>query len=449
MACQAGNDVLSWSFPPQVNLRPTLLVLAVEGHARPPLSRNDLLMSQDIALQRTPSLHPARTVGIAFAAVMAAHVAVDALGALVPASLGLLEARLHLTAKQSAWLMGVGPLFSGLVQPICALVSDRFATRQLGVWGVVLGVLGIGSLGLVSSFWSLAVVYALGVIGIGMFHPVGVATAGHLWSDRRSRAVSWFFVTGMLGGVLGAMLWPRVLALPSGFQLLPFLAAPCFFLALLLQRSFAVLAPLHAHEHAQASTTELPRVEWAMVAVLYVSAVLRFCVNMALVYLFVRWAQNIVAVVHIDWSMEAVAKAAAPVVGNLNAAMLAGMAIGGLAAGVFVRTGKEKWPMVLVPVLFAPVIGLFPFLPVAAGYVLAVAAGIGFASMIPVTIALAQRLMPRQTNLASSLMMGGAWAVALLGPACAEFGVARFGTADDVFVDGRGRWLFRGWFVCQ
>lgn len=394
-------------------------------------------MSQDIALQPATPLTPARTVGVAFAAIMAAHVAVDALGALVPASLGLIEARLQLTPKQTAWLMGVGPLFSGLIQPISALASDRFSTRRLGAWGVVLGVLGIGSLGLVSSFWSLAIVYALGVIGIGMFHPVGVATAGQLWPDRRSSAVSWFFVTGMVGGVLGALCWPRVLSLPGGFRWLPMLVAPLLLLAFLLQRSFAGLGTSQAVAkktssdetslESELSALSAPPSEWAMVGVLYVSAVLRFCVNMALVYLFVRYAQGMVWATHSDWSQQAVAKAAAPWVGNLNAATLAGMAGGGLAAGMWVRTGKEKWPMVCVPVVFSPLVALFPYVPIQLGYLLAVAAGIGFASMIPVTIALAQRLLPQRTNLASSLMMGGAWAVALLGPACAEYGVAHWG----------------------
>ncbi len=383
-------------------------------------------MSQEIAIEREVVLQPARAAGVAFVAILAAHVVVDGLSALVPSSLGLLEARLHLTARQTAWLLGVGPLCSGLAQPICALVSDRLATRQWGVWGVTLGVLGIGSLGFANSFWSLVVVYAVGVIGIGMFHPIGAATIGHLWQTRRTSAVSVFFVAGMLGGVLGALVWPRVLTLSVGFQILPLLVAPMLVLAVFLQRSFAHLEPLHGHE-TESSTAELPRVSWACVGVLYVAAVLRFCVNMALTYLFVRWVQLHVAAQHADWGIEAVARAAAPRVGNLNAAMLIGMAIGGTSAGVLIRPGKEKWPMVLVPLVFAPVIGLFPFLPLEAGYLLAIAAGIGFAAMIPVTIALAQQLMPRQTNLASSLMMGGAWAVAMLGPMGAEFGVSRYG----------------------
>ena len=162
-------------------------------------------------------------------------------------------------------------------------------------------------------------------------------------------------------------------------------------------------------------------------AVLYAAAAVRFSVNMALLYLYVRWAEKCVLTEHQDWSQEHVATAAAPLVGNFNAATLIGMALGGVLAGVLIRPGKEKWPMVLVPIGFAPIIGLFPYAPLEISYLLAVAAGIGFASMIPVSIAFAQHLMPRHTNLASGLMMGGAWSVAVVGPRCAEIGVAQLG----------------------
>ena len=47
-------------------------------------------------------------------------------------------------------------------------------------------------------------------------------------------------------------------------------------------------------------------------------------------------------------------------------------------------------------------------------------AGVGFAGIIPVTIALAQRLLPHRTALASGLMMGGAWGFAAVGPTIAQ-----------------------------
>lgn len=148
---------------------------------------------------------------------------------------------------------------------------------------------------------------------------------------------------------------------------------------------------------------------------------------MALLYLYVRWVQGIIAAEHLEWSAKEVARFAAPLVGDLNAATFVGMAVGGLAAGFIVSVGREKWPMVVVPIVFAPVIAYLPYASLELGRVFAMLAGVGFAAMIPITIALAQQLLPHRANLASSLMMGGAWAVAMLGPRLAEFSFTRWG----------------------
>jgi hypothetical protein len=57
----------------------------------------------------------------------------------------------------------------------------------------------------------------------------------------------------------------------------------------------------------------------------------------------------------------------------------------------------------------------------AGGLVMMLVAGLGFGSVIPMTIALAQRLLPHRTSLASGLMMGGAWCVAATGAPTAEW----------------------------
>jgi FSR family fosmidomycin resistance protein-like MFS transporter len=383
-------------------------------------------MSQDASLALETPVQPVRLAGTAFLLVLLGHVFVDILSTLMPASLGLFEVRLGLSARQSAWILGLGPLCSGLSQPICALISDRHNSRALGLVGIILGGLGIGSLGMASNATTLALTYALGMMGIGMFHPVGAATIGKLREHKRHSAMSMFFVAGMCGGVLGALAWPRLLLLPLGFRYLPLALVPALALVVVMQRSFAQLAPV-GHSLAGIPVAPGPRANWALVGLLYFSACLKFCVNMALVYLYVRWAQSTVSTEHAHWTAAEVANFAAPLVGNLNAAMLLGMALGGLSAGLIVRTDREKWPLVCVPILFAPMIALFPHVPLGAGYVIATLAGIGFASMIPVSIALAQHLLPHRSTLASSLIMGGAWAVATVGPGLAEFGVNHLG----------------------
>ena len=82
--------------------------------------------------------------------------------------------------------------------------------------------------------------------------------------------------------------------------------------------------------------------------------------NLALTLLFVRWAQQLVAASHAGWTPEQIATEAAPHVGSLNSFCILGMAIGGTASGFLVKPGREKWPMVLVPVAFAPAVGVMP-----------------------------------------------------------------------------------------
>jgi len=162
-----------------------------------------------------------------------------------------------------------------------------------------------------------------------------------------------------------------------------------------------------------------------------------------LFYLYLRWMQEAYATEYASWTPAEIATAAAPRVGSLQAATLLGMAIGGLSAGFLVRAGREKWPMVCVPIAFAPMIALFPYALTGWGYVMASLAGIGFAAMVPISIFLAQQLLPHRANLASSLMMGGAWTVAMIGPRLAEFSVSHWGlratfllTACGLFASG-------------
>jgi MFS family permease len=62
-----------------------------------------------------------------------------------------------------------------------------------------------------------------------------------------------------------------------------------------------------------------------------------------------------------------------------------------------------------------PAIAVIPFVPVSLTLLLAVIAGLGFASAVPVSISVAQRLLPHRTSLASALMMGGAWTISASG----------------------------------
>jgi MFS family permease len=54
-------------------------------------------------------------------------------------------------------------------------------------------------------------------------------------------------------------------------------------------------------------------------------------------------------------------------------------------------------------------------------FVVLTIAGAGFGGTYSISVSMGQQLLPHRTNLASGLLMGGAWGVAFLGPPLAQW----------------------------
>jgi MFS family permease len=160
---------------------------------------------------------------------------------------------------------------------------------------------------------------------------------------------------------------------------------------------------------------------------LFAGNAMRYSVNVGLMYLYVRWAESLAGGGEPSLESEQIARAGSLHAGELNALNMLGMGLGGFCAGMLIRRGREKWPIALLPLLLAPAIAMFPIAGRGVGYVLALGAGIGHAAVHPLTTSLAQRLLPHRTSLASSLTMGGAWAVAMLAPPAAQWALSTIG----------------------
>jgi FSR family fosmidomycin resistance protein-like MFS transporter len=353
--------------------------------------------------------------------ILLSHIVIDAYSNIVPTCLGVIEKHWRLEPQQAAWLLGMGSLASGLSQPVAAWVSDRLNSRLSCVVGLLLGAIGICWIGSAGAAASLFAMYAIGQMGIGVYHPVAVATIGQLNSARRSAAISCFYVAGMAGVLIGATLGPAILARAGGLEILRWLAIPGFALALVTHRAIGRIDHRNRSAGDARIVLKTTRSErWGTIGILYFASAMRFGVNMAIVYLLVRWVEHNVAASSTALSPEEIARLAAPQVGLLNGAMVLGMASGGLLAGMTIGAGREKWPLVVIPILLAPFVALIPTALPRATYVCCFFAGAGFASLVPVTLALTQRLLPHRTGLASALMLGGAWALAMFGPRIAH-----------------------------
>ncbi len=400
----------------------------------------DIGIEPDAAIE--PGARPVRNIATRVGVVLVSHTTVDIYSAIVPPIIGVLEVRCDLTVWQTASLLGVGSVSSGLSQPIAAWLSDKFDTRFFGALGLFLAATCVCFIGAATNYAQLLALFIIGMIGVGIYHPVGASSIGQLADggkrSRRSLMLSVFFVAGMIGGTTGSLISPAITGTDGGFDALRWLMVPGLLIAIVLQ--VAIWRVPHRHEHHRTivfEPTDL-RHRWIMIGILYTSSALRFTVNIGLFYLYVRWAQDLVAAIDpalVGATQKQIANAGAPVSGRMIGATTVGMAIGGLTAGTLLKAGREKWPMVAVPLLFAPVVVLLPHLGEAGATLCAALAGVGFAAMIPVSLGLAQRLLPHRTSLASGLMLGGAWWLAFTGPLLSEWCMARLDlTIEQTFI---------------
>lgn len=394
---------------------------------------------------------------------IATHFVVDVFSFVGVSLLPLLAVTLGMSTEQKALLLALGSLCSGAVQPVVAWVSDRFDTRAVGTIGFVVAVLCIGSFGLASNFTQLAVLYCVGAMGIGAFHPPAAAIVGHMGGARRSKYIAFFFLAGMAGGMAGnlfipsyvGMMTPRIDGVAdthTGLMSLLFLIPIGLLFAVLLAKATHGVGhrSRSAGDHHVGWDARERRARWFAVGVLYLTNMLRFSVNMALIYLLVEWAGEITLLKNEASVMtESLGIKASKLNGVLQASMQVGMGGMGIVLGLILSAKYEKLAFIVLPMLGSVALFMIPRahmlftgseVPFAIGAT--ILTGVGFGAVIPVSISLAQRLLPHRTSLASGLMLGGAWMLAFLGPIIAELihkGLLNKPSAPEWMLDGAAK----------
>lgn len=351
-----------------------------------------------------------------------AHVIVDCFSMTVIPLLSVLEGRITISQGQGALLLAVGSLCSGLIQPVVAAASDRYNTRIFGPLGLLGAALALSMLGFVTTYSQLLILQAVATAGIGAFHPVGASAMGQLSGRRRSMGVAVFFTGGMIGSTTGSLLVPW-LNESFGLRSLMWFVVPGVVGAIALWLAVGAIPHRHtqAGDRAAALSPAEVRRRWTSVAILYAGNIARFTVNQALITLVVRWAESITLSASGAAALDASLRESSSILnGRMQASMAIGMGIGGLLGAFVVRPGREKGILVGSAIIGVPAIICFPLASPWVAVALAICAGVGFASATPVSIAVAQRLLPHRTSFASSLMMGGAWVFAASGPLLAQ-----------------------------
>ena len=372
------------------------------------------------------------------AAIVITHSAVDFFSYFLIPILTVLEGRLSLTPTQGAILVGVGSISSGLIQPLVALISDKYKTPWPGVLGMLLCVTAYSLLGYANTFGTLLLLQIIGSAGSGAFHPVAAATMGQLTARRRTVGISVFFMAGMIGGIAGNAFTPSYVKALSVEALWYFLPPGVLATVFMAWAVYAGPAKRAATRAASDATPHAPVPHaWRGVGILYLGNAIRFTVNMMLVQLLVRLTE---AAVLTRASAEVLTPdlriQAAGINGPLQAAMQIGMGVAGMALGYILSPRRERLALVVGPVVGGLIVIAFHYVPTSLAFGMAIGAGMAYAGLIPTTISMAQRFLPHRTTLASALMLGGAWAVAAAGPPLVQSMIDSFGLATAFGLTG-------------
>ena len=97
-----------------------------------------------------------------FGVLVLSHPVVDAYAGFVPPLLGLLQVRCNLTSWETASLLSIGPLTSGLCQPFFAWFTDRVDSRLPAALGLAIGAASLSCIGLAQSFPTLVFLFFIG-----------------------------------------------------------------------------------------------------------------------------------------------------------------------------------------------------------------------------------------------------------------------------------------------
>jgi MFS transporter, FSR family, fosmidomycin resistance protein len=143
-----------------------------------------------------------------FLAVTSGHFVVDVLNSIVPVLLAVLASPMSLTNAQIGLALTLFTFGGSLSQPLFGWLADRFRGRPALLGGVGTAWMALWFLGITvaQAWWQLLACLLIGVLGSGLFHPVGTTSAAAAHPTRAGSATALFFFCGQMGLASGPLI---------------------------------------------------------------------------------------------------------------------------------------------------------------------------------------------------------------------------------------------------
>ena len=140
------------------------------------------------------------------------HLVIDVTQGSLPAVLPLLKSAHGLTYAQAATIVLVTNLTSSVIQPLFGYLSDHAVRRWLLPASIFTAGAGSALIGLAPGYLTVLALVVLMGLGIAAWHPEGYKTATSVAGDRKATALSWFSLGGNVGIALGPPLLTALVA---------------------------------------------------------------------------------------------------------------------------------------------------------------------------------------------------------------------------------------------
>lgn len=332
------------------------------------------------------------------------HFSVDMYSGMLPLILLALTPQLGLSYSQVGLASMIYSLAGSLSQPFFGWLGDQRGARPLAVLGVAAIAMTVGVMRFVDSYVLLVALAIIAGLGSGAFHPQGATLAANAPAAQRGAAASVFMLGGNIGFAFGPVFNTAIFAMtgnymPETLAVLGLAQAAIVYWALSQQ-------PSSQRETSAASPQTFQRAALSVIVVL-------MCV------MFLRsWLHSSVST-YIPQMFKAFGYSNADA-GNVLFSILLPLAIGGLIGGTLSDKIGRRRVLIATTVLCGPLLWVLLHTSGALVYVAGVCLGLLMGASTPVTLVMAQSLLPRGLGLMSGIVLGftfiaGAIGVALSG----------------------------------
>ncbi len=319
------------------------------------------------------------------------HFSVDLYSGMLPLILLVLTDRLGLSYAQIGLASMVFSLTSSISQPFSGWLGDKRGSRPMAVLGVAAIAMTVGTMRFVDQYAMLLVLAMIAGLGSAAFHPQGAMLAAQTPREQRGSAASIFMLGGNGGYAFGPIFGTAAFAL-AGNNL------PQMLGLLGLGQAALVYWALAAQHRDRA---DKPR---AMSTGVTSRAAVSVIIILGLVIFLRSWVQSSVST-YIPQVYRAQGFSITDA-GNILFSILLPLAIGGLIGGTLSDRIGRRWVLIVSTGLIGPALwGLLHSTGVAS-YILGPLLGVAIGASLPVTLVMAQSLIPSGLGLMSGVVLG-------------------------------------------